>query len=463
LKLVQAGKIPKGSALIIEEMDRLSREEATEAIPQFFSIINKDVQIVTLHDGKIYSKKSVNVSLGDRLQSFIDMDQAHQESRKKSDRLKAAWEAKRNGMGARVLSGRCPAWLKRSDDWKGFQKIPDRTKIVQKIFQWRASNQSPNSIVKRLNQSPDVWRPKNGWRKSYIQKILRSRAVIGEYQACRMIDGERQPAGDPTPNYFPSVVSPDLFRSVQEKIRLNRETFKGGRTGRVSNLFAYLIKCGRCGGSVAYVDKGPYSGGGYLICDRAQRRAGCDSAQKWKYDEFERDFLTHWVRSNVSEFLPDVDKVQGEIDQVRQQQSSVQDQLKEAADKIANLSDSIALTKDRGVRETLESKLKLVLEEEKRLKQESQELESRIDSLELNGDRIQEKIESMQKLMSYMKRRSKSREVIDIRLRLREHLRELSPQLSLFPGEKGKRFYRWGPKGGRFTRAWYPVEERNSI
>jgi DNA invertase Pin-like site-specific DNA recombinase len=478
LNLVERGKIPKGSVLIVEQMDRLSREEATQAIPQFFSIVNAGVQVVTLQDGKVYSQQSINTSLGDVLKSVIDMDQAHQESEKKSKRLRAAWEAKRSRISEEKPTNRCPAWLEGTRgpdgkyDHRGYKKIPERSKVVRWIFQRRAEGQSPRAIVRRLNEKPDCWKPKNGWRKSYVVKILSTRAVIGEFQPHTRVGEKRQPVGDAVPNHFPPVVTRNLFDSVQEKIRANRETFKGGRTGRVSNLFSYLVKCGSCGGSVVYVNKGePPKGGGYLVCDSAQRKTGCGSTKKQQYLEFEKAVLEHVAsRLDISELLPDADEAKREIDRLRQRRDSVEREVNQAASRIANLTDSISDTKDRGVRGTLEDRLKILLAQKESLARESEELAGGIDSLESNGvqQKIEEKIEDIQGLMKYMKYEKSLEKLISVRLRLRQALRDTISEIKLYPAGDGKkdmrRYYCLWIKGGcRFTRPTYLKEKRSTI
>ena len=74
-----------------------------------------------------------------------------------------------------------------------------------------------------------------GWRYSYIRKILKNRAVIGEYQPHMRRDGKRIPTGDPIPKYFPEIVKPKIFYAVQKLLEVNRG--KGGRTGMVGSIF----------------------------------------------------------------------------------------------------------------------------------------------------------------------------------------------------------------------------------
>lgn len=52
------GDIAPDSVLIVESLDRLSRQEVLKAFGQFASILGADIKIVTLIDGYEYTKDS---------------------------------------------------------------------------------------------------------------------------------------------------------------------------------------------------------------------------------------------------------------------------------------------------------------------------------------------------------------------------------------------------------------------
>jgi DNA invertase Pin-like site-specific DNA recombinase len=57
LSAVKAGSIVKGSYLIVESLDRLSREEILPAHSLFLSIVQSGINLVTLTDRRVYSGK----------------------------------------------------------------------------------------------------------------------------------------------------------------------------------------------------------------------------------------------------------------------------------------------------------------------------------------------------------------------------------------------------------------------
>jgi len=52
LEKLEDGTIPKGSFLLIESLDRLSRQDLVQSIPLFTSIVSAGLNVVTLMDGK---------------------------------------------------------------------------------------------------------------------------------------------------------------------------------------------------------------------------------------------------------------------------------------------------------------------------------------------------------------------------------------------------------------------------
>lgn len=179
LELVNVRKIEEGSFLIVENLDRLSRQEVHVALLQFTNIINANITIVTLQDGQWYSKQSITDNWAQLVISITYMARAYDESLRKSQRISSAWDSKRNRAinGERKLTARCPIWLKLSKDKTYFDIIKPAEEVINLIFDMKLAGKGSETIAKDLNQSP-LWKPAGrkdkvpSWRKSYINKIL---------------------------------------------------------------------------------------------------------------------------------------------------------------------------------------------------------------------------------------------------------------------------------------------------
>ncbi len=431
LDLVKKGRVPKGSVLLVESLDRLSREQVLEAFDQFREIIRCGVKIVTLADNMEYSEETLNANIGQLMISLTIMSRAHEESLMKSKRLSAAWEAKRGRIAEKKLTGICPAWLRLNEDWTKYEKIAERCRAVKRIYEMKLTGKGNERIAQELNKSNvAAWRSKNGWYVSYIQKILNTRAVIGEYQPHRMVNGKREPVGDPIPDYFPRVVTDELFYRVQEQMRRNR--FHVGRTGHLHNLFARLIRCGYCNSSMQVLHKGPPpKGGTYLVCDRAKRKAGCHY-HSLQYPEFEELVLTFCKGLNVEDLLSEEQEKESVLSELEGELAAFKGKLAEADTKVANLTDSIAGTEDQRVRKQLEARLAEILDEREALTKKKDHAEQTILELTHTREDAGEKVHNIKELIEFMKTQ-KGQRLFDVRLKLRNELRGLIEQINVFP------------------------------
>jgi DNA invertase Pin-like site-specific DNA recombinase len=322
LEAVRSRAVKPGSFLIVESLDRLSREKPREALSLFLSIINAGINLVTLTDKRVY--RADNVDLSDLLVSLMIMSRAHEESETKSRRVREAWEKKRANAASVPMGKICPAWLEFRDNPKRYVEIPERVAIVKRIFSEAANGIGMFSIPNRFNEEGlPTFGGSNGWHQSYVGKILSNRAVLGEYQPHIKRDGKRTAVGDPIPGYFPAIIDQQQFYQVQIA-KSERKVSGAGRKGRAySNLFSGLAKCAYCGASMKFENKGAgRENNSYLICDHAMRRLGCTSL-RWRYNDFEASFIALVNEIDFAEILDGPGKagaqetIQTDIDALR--------------------------------------------------------------------------------------------------------------------------------------------------
>lgn len=82
-------KIPIGSWLVVENLDRISREDAWSALDLFKSILSKGIIIVTGMDEKVYKYADVKNNPTDLIISLLMFTRAHDESLTKKNRVEA--------------------------------------------------------------------------------------------------------------------------------------------------------------------------------------------------------------------------------------------------------------------------------------------------------------------------------------------------------------------------------------
>ncbi len=278
IDLVDSGRIKAGSYLLIESFDRLSREESKKALIRVLRLLEAGIVIVTLADGKVYDTNSDQM---DVMYSLMIMGRAHEESQMKSQRLSAAWSAKRKEAqySKAPLTSKCPAWIELVDG--KYQLIAERAIVVRDIVDMTLAGMGKGTIARSLNRSNvKPFGSGRQWWDSYIHKILESPALYGTYQpkAGGVADGA------PIENYYPAVITKDMFY----KMRAARATpLSKGRKGKAfSNLLSSITTCSKCGSTMRYIDKGkPPKGQKYLVCS-SKLGGTCDSGYA-RYDQIE--------------------------------------------------------------------------------------------------------------------------------------------------------------------------------
>jgi DNA invertase Pin-like site-specific DNA recombinase len=333
LMAVREGKIEKGSYLLVESFDRMSRQEPIVALQPFMDIVNSGLVLVTLDDERVFSGK---ISFEDLIISIAKMSRANEESARKSDRLAQAWKAKRAGIAKEKLTARCPSWLRLNEDRRGFGVNEERAAVVRRIYSEAASGIGTYTIVRRLNEDGiPTFAGKGGWRNSTVNKILSSGAAIGTFQPNRMEGGKRTPDGDPIRNYFPRIVAQSIFESAQRG-RLERKTKpdqgkqgSGGPKGKnFTNLFSKLAVCAYCGEPMQYQNKGtPPKGQSYLVCSNALRKLGCEMNGRWRYDQFETTFLQFVEKLDLASLVRSAEHT-GKREELALQQEATEGRIK---------------------------------------------------------------------------------------------------------------------------------------
>lgn len=295
LDAVHAGVVERGSYLLVESLDRISRAQVRRAYKVFESIIEAGITIVTLADGKVYSEQSLDDSPFDLIFSMLIMMRANDESETKSFRLKKAWVGKRLNIAKRPLTSRCPAWLELKSKEGPFEVIEERADVVRRIFDMAAQGCGQNMIAKTLNaEGVPPFQHGKMWHRSYVVKILGNPAVVGTFTPHELhttgVKKVRVPL-EPVANYYPAVVSADLFQTVQS-LKESANPQRGRHAGKaVHNIFGGLARCPRCGSAMTLVNKS--KGWRYLVCSKAKTAAGC-SYRSVPYGQLENAFLRNW-------------------------------------------------------------------------------------------------------------------------------------------------------------------------
>lgn len=252
LKAVDEGKIAPDSTLLVEHLDRVSRDKPLRAQELFIGIVNRGLTLVTLNDNIAYNEASINGDLSKLLIAVIKLSQANDENEKKSKRIREVFA---NQAETGIVRGRCPAWLKRAEDGKSYVTLPKHVATVKRMFDLSLGGQGIYQIAANLNRErvPHFVQPRKNksgplsWKGSQIARIVRSPTTVGHMNA--------RTYGEVREGTYPAIIDPSLFYAVGAAMD-RRNTVKPGRKGdeKIANLLAGKgrIRC-ECGSNVKVI------------------------------------------------------------------------------------------------------------------------------------------------------------------------------------------------------------------
>ncbi|MFK3777274.1 recombinase family protein [Agrobacterium sp. NPDC089420] len=376
LDLVERGEVEEGSYLIVESLDRLSREAVIDAVPRFLDLIRAGITIVTLSDNQEYSDEKIRGDWTALIVSLAIMSRAHEESKLKADRVAKAWRRKKDEARneRRPLTPRCPEWLEVRDG--KFVEREERVDLVKRIFQETIDGFGRREIMRRLNvEGEPTFRGGKGWHTSSIAKVIQSRAVLGEYQphVGTHKNRNRKPDGEPITDYYPRIIDDDTFWRAQNATAGRRQSAAGRKGQKGAHILQGLARCASCGGPMHIQNKGkPPKGGIYLVCSGNLRKTGCDNTRRIRVDRLERDLLTALLHVDVAALA----SLDDETPEMLRQIEALKAKLADAKARRTRLL-TVLVTEDEEVQEQFVQVAAEVKELTKRLKEQEKAAASR--------------------------------------------------------------------------------------
>ena len=300
IKAVEDGTIRRGSYLLVENFDRLSRAEVHVALQLLLRLVSAGIVVVTLMDGKVWNEETV-ADTTNLLVTIIVMGRAHDESLGRSKRIREIHQAKRARRDPAIF-GQGPAWVTRWPDGSGWDLKPGMAESIRRVFELSINGVGSVAIARMANAEGWVAPAKvQRWNTTLPNKLLRNRAVLGEYEPKEMKGSKRVSTGEVWTDYYPRVVDAAMFLKAQAAAH-NRLHLPNRRDAGYHNVLQGFAFCGHCGQTLLRKRKsGPKNAVGYAqyICSGkhcGEKRCPTASARA-----FEQRLLPNLVRNAVSE------------------------------------------------------------------------------------------------------------------------------------------------------------------
>jgi hypothetical protein len=226
--------IPKGSILMIESLDRLSRMPPSKSSRIIHELVDAGVKVLTLDPEVLVDMSNVN-DVEVTLPLTIRMRLSYEENRRKSERISRSHNAKRS---KGPYKHRCPAWI----EWDRTRFIAKRSAVpaIKHIYQRTSEGVGQRRLIEELTAKFPPIGQSGHWNLSYIAKILADRAVLGELQVTGLNEKGERVILKTIAKYYPKIISKELYDRAQaaRKQRINAK----GPNRKFVNLFAGIIK-----------------------------------------------------------------------------------------------------------------------------------------------------------------------------------------------------------------------------
>ena len=246
LLAVDEGRIPSGSVLIVEGLDRLSRAEPIQAQAQLAQIINAGITVVTASDGRQYNREKLKAQPMDLVYSLLVMIRAHEESDTKSKRVKAAIRRQCEGWIAGtyrglVRNGGDANWLRLvGTTW---ELIPERVEVVKFAIAKYKEGLGADRTWQLMNDR-GYSLSTSGLNVQQLYRLVKLPALKGAKRLS--IDGDEFELLD----YYPRLMSDAEFDELQLlSQQRSRRRGKGAVPGVVTGIG--ITFCGYCGTAMA--------------------------------------------------------------------------------------------------------------------------------------------------------------------------------------------------------------------
>ena len=329
VEMVKSGELRPPFMLIVEALDRLSRENPWLAQERLAGLVNRGVLVATTKDDKIYHRNS---DMADLILSIVYMAGAHAESESKSQRVH---ETKlihvQNAMTTKqVIHQNCKGWLRVPDKIsptnrlsRKYERIEEHCATVQTIFELGLHHGSAYITAWLIANKVKPFGRTDRWSIRTVKQILRSRAPLGHLESKHGIIEDN----------YPRVISDELWLQVQAAQDARRDAGrKSAWRSEQVNLLAGLGVCESCGGKLRLVQPGTGKHWYYGCHNRAVLHT-CANSSRYRRDIIE-DALLHkfglgWLETQPGKVTVNIPALQAELTKLREREQRLAKKLQE--------------------------------------------------------------------------------------------------------------------------------------
>lgn len=279
LEHIKSGEIESGSIILVEAVDRIGRLPPMEMIGLITEIVGHGVEIVTVEDDQTYSNDTLNHNHSSLFILVGKIQQAHDYSKRLSERVRAGYKSKRvkAKQGQRVERS-TPFWLTS----KG-EIIERKAEAVKDCIDLYLKGYGPRKILEKLEPKYPSLKTVH---PSTLPRWFRNRALIGDWQIFKVEDNPENKKQTPSENIegaYPSLIDKATFYDIQDQLKHRSRQMAKAASYELSGI----CFCSVCGAAFHYRRKNHK---GYTIiygnCSNYLKRGPqhCSNNKAWPYE-----------------------------------------------------------------------------------------------------------------------------------------------------------------------------------
>lgn len=295
LEAIKDGRVPSGSILLIESLDRLSRQGVMECSSIVTQIINAGITVITAIDNKEYNKESIDKNPFELFAMLMIFIRANEESETKSTRVTDVliqqcedWQSGKRGF--RVKCGKAPNWVRWDDSTKKFVFKDREKQIMLRKIELYKKGYGGMKIAELIND--EFGKGTVHHTGANVYKEVKRSSLLGQLE----VTVRNRPYV--LKDYYPRLVEqPEFDDLVNDSAKRGAIKHSQKFVGILGGIGVF--KCGTCGKSVnshvTYRQKESEavpSGHKRYGCVEARRNNNCKMKTTIKLDVVEKAVVT---------------------------------------------------------------------------------------------------------------------------------------------------------------------------
>lgn len=283
LARIEREVIRRGDYLVVESIDRITRQRVLDGVELLQNILKKGVRIYTTTDSRCYSYDDPDRDFENLIMISLIAKRANEESEIKSKRRKSAWNKAKlaaSESGTKFNAHNPPYGYRYDVLTAQFVIVDEEASEIRMIFELLKAMGVSNA-TRRVNASS-----KRKWTSRQVALMIENKYPLGMLMSQKRNEKGGKVFVEYIENYYPKIVSQTVFNEAVASMRSRQDRKDYGNTTIGStNIFRHVIKCAECGETMMFEKQKNQKGVMYPYFNcftRKELKGQCD--QRFRFD-----------------------------------------------------------------------------------------------------------------------------------------------------------------------------------